>query len=108
MKKQIIFWKKILNEYKNSLKIKEDAAIAYKENDPQKAIGLFKECYDVDNRRQKSLRGLGLYLSRSKVSKEKLENLNSSIKYYIELVGIDNNTKIFDLTGLGGSLLYKY
>ena len=99
----------VLKEHKDSLKIKEGVAVAYKSNDPSMSLKLFKECYKVDNQRQKTLRGLGLlYRSLWYENKENFEHFKSSIKYQNDLVNREDNTKVFDLTNLATTLLYGY
>ena len=99
----------ILREHSDSLKIKEEVASAYSKRNPTMAIQLFKECYEKDNSRQKTLRGLGLlYLFLWKKDKKKIENIEKSIKYRTELVELKDNRKIFDNVDLADTYLKKY
>ena len=98
----------ILKDHKDSLKIKEEVALAYAKYEQEIAIDLLKECYNTNNQRQKSLRGLGVLYENLWNSSRSLENLELSIKYRTELVDKTDNSKIFDLTCLADTLLQKY
>ena len=67
-----------------------------------------KQFYDTNNQRQKTLRGLGNSYRYLWKRSRNLANLELSIKYQIEVVGKEDNSKIFDLTFLAGILLQKY
>ena len=98
----------ILREHSDSLKIKEEVASAYSKRNPTMAIQLFKECYEKDNSRQKTLRGLGyLYRSLFLIEKE-FENIQLSIRFLTKLVNQKDNTKIFDHVYLADTLLERY
>ena len=104
-----IILQQILQDHKDSLKIKEGVTSAYQKDKPQLAINLFKECYNTNKQRQKNLVRLGYFVSLSIWKRSRnLANLELSIKYQIEVVGKEDNSKIFDLTFLAGILLQKY
>ena len=104
-----IILQQILQDHKDSLKIKEGVTSAYQKDKPQLAINLFKECYNTNKQRQKNLVRLGYFVSLSIWKRSRnLANLELSIKYQIEVVGKEENSKIFDLTFLAGILLQKY
>ena len=67
-----------------------------------------KQFYDTNNQRQKTLRGLGNSYRYLWKRSRNLANLELSIKYQTELVGKEDNSKIFDLTFLADTLLQKY
>ena len=98
----------ILREHSDSLKIKEEVASAYSKRDPGMAIQLFKECYEKDSSRQKTLRGLGLSYYYLWDKNKKIEIIDKSIIYQTELVKLKDNTKIFDQVNLADTYLKKY
>ena len=115
----------ILREHSDSLKIKEEVASAYSKRNPTKAIQLFEKCYEKDNSRQKTLRGLGYsyrslfwIFEKKKISETQrsfvigpekgFKNIQLSIQFLTELVNQKDNTKIFDHVHLADTLLEKY
>lgn len=85
------------NQSKN-ITILEETAKTISRIDPEKALELFKQCYTMNPKSQRTLRGLGDLHSKLWEKKKNSVHLEEAIRYFTENIKNCENAKPFDLS----------